>query len=372
MPQSDWHRHTIYCILPPHILHSMEQNGSHQERAAAQHTLGHDHSFRMARRGPFSATAGSAPQADHLRRTIFDARSTEELPGVQVRREGDPETQDSAVSEAYNGLGATYTFYRDVYQRDSIDGHGLPLLASVHFSQNYDNAFWDGKQMVFGDGDGRVLRCLTDAIDVIGHELTHGVTGSESGLAYERQAGALNESISDVFGSLVKQYALRQTADKADWLIGAGILAPHIHGVALRSMKRPGTAYDDPLLGRDPQPGHMRDFVQTDEDNGGVHINSGIPNHAFCLTALHLGGYAWERAGRVWYETVRDSRLPQDANFLQFAQLTVDNAARLFGAGSEEQRCVILGWSEVGIAAQSGAFIPAAGVPGVSVGVTYR
>jgi Zn-dependent metalloprotease len=217
--------------------------------------------------------------------------------------------RDVAVDEAYESLGVTYDFFWEIYERNSIDDDGLPLNATVHFGREYNNAFWDGQQMVFGDGDGDLFNRFTIALDIIGHELTHGVTEDEAQLQYFAQSGALNESVSDVFGSLVKQYALRQDANTADWLIGAGLFTANVQGVALRSMKEPGTAFDDPVLGKDPQPAHMRDFVQTFEDNGGVHINSGIPNRAFYLAATQLGGYAWERAGRIWYETLRHERL---------------------------------------------------------------
>ncbi|CAM5676724.1 hypothetical protein SFUMM280S_07534 [Streptomyces fumanus] len=155
--------------------------------------------------------------------------------------------------------------------------------------------------MVFGDGDGEIFLDFTIPVDVIGHELVHGVTQYTANLTYFGQPGALNESVSDVFGSLIKQYTLGQSADQADWLIGAGLLAPRVTGVALRSLKAPGTAYDDDVLGKDPQPATMDDYVRTGRDNGGVHINSGIPNHAFYLAATALGGNAWERAGQIWY-----------------------------------------------------------------------
>src|SRR4029079_10299870 len=134
--------------------------------------------------------------------------------------------------------------------------------------------------------------------------LTHGVTQDEAQLVYSNQSGALNESLSDVFGSLIKQFSLNQTADQADWLIGAGLLTKQVKGVALRSMKAPGTAYDDPVLGKDPQPDHMSRFVTTAADRGGVHITSGIPNRAFYLAATAIGGYAWEVAGKIWYTTL--------------------------------------------------------------------
>src|SRR5207249_9102090 len=143
----------------------------------------------------------------------------------------------------------------------------------------------------------------------------------------------------------VKQYKLKQTADQADWLIGAGLLAPSVKGVALRSMKAPGTAYDDPVLGKDPQPAHMRDYVHTYQDNGGVHINSGIPNHVFYLSAVAIGGNAWEKTGRIWYETLRDSQLRPTTGFRRFARLTIANAGRLFGQNSSEQQAVHDAWS---------------------------
>jgi Zn-dependent metalloprotease len=179
--------------------------------------------------------------------------------------------------------------------------------------------------------------------------LTHGVTELEAALSYSYESGALNESVSDVFGVLVKQHALRQTAEKADWLIGAGLFTQKVKGQALRSMKAPGTAYDDPVLGKDPQPDHYRDFVRTQADNGGVHINSGIPNRAFYLVAVRLEGFAWEGAGRIWYETLRDRDLRANASFLQFAQLTVRNATRLFKENSPQVAAVNAAWVEVGV-----------------------
>ncbi len=141
---------------------------------------------------------------------------------------------------------------------------------------------------------------------MVAHELAHGLIESEAALVYFNRSGALNESVSDVFGVLTKQHALGQTAAEADWLVGAELLTDKVNGVALRSMANPGTAYDDPLLGRDPQPAHMRDYIETRQDNGGVHLNSGIPNRAFYLAATALGGYAWEQAGRIWYDTICD------------------------------------------------------------------
>jgi Zn-dependent metalloprotease len=279
-------------------------------------------------------------------RTIRDAGHTQNPNGKIVRQEGQADTGDAAVDEAYAGFGDTYGFYWNAYQRDSIDGAGMPLNGTVHYGQDYDNAFWDGQRMVFGDGDGQLFNRFTIAVDVIGHELTHGVTEHEAALNYWGQSGALNEANSDVFGSLVKQFALGQTADQADWLIGAGLLADGVNGVALRSMKAPGTAYDDPVLGKDDQPAKMSGYVRTVQDNGGVHTNSGIPNHAFYLVATKLGGHAWERAGRIWYETICDPSMTPSTRFRKYARTTVAVAKRLYGDG-EELQAVREAWAEV-------------------------
>jgi len=352
-------RHSIFCILPPHILQSIVQRGTPEQRQMATNTLAVDATLRAFRAS--ARTFATAPSVDALaqpgekRCTVYDADHSQQLPGRRVRGEGDPPSADVAVNEAFDGLGDTWNFFWSVYGRNSIDDEGMPLDATVHFGRGYNNAFWNSQQMVFGDGDGRLFNRFTIALDIIGHELAHGVTEDEAQLAYLFQPGALNESMSDVFGSLVKQSRRNDTADAADWLIGEGLLAPGVQGVALRSMKEPGTAYDDPVLGKDPQPAHMRDFVRTYEDNGGVHINSGIPNRAFYLAATRIGGFAWEKAGRIWYETLRDPRLRTNSGFKRFSSLTVANAGRLFGAGSPEQAAVVAAWQDVGISVAGAA-----------------
>ena len=203
--------------------------------------------------------------------------------------------------------------------------------------------------MVFGDGDGRYFRRFTVSLDVIGHELTHGVTELTAGLTYRGQSGALNECISDVFGSLVRQRALGQSAQEADWLIGADLFTDAVQGVALRSLKAPGTAYDDPALGKDPQPAHMDHYVQTSDDNGGVHINSGIPNHAFYLAASAIGGNAWAGAGRIWYAALTGPGISADCDFATFAGLTLAAALAEFGDASPEVTAVESAWREVGV-----------------------
>jgi len=349
-------RHPIFCILPPYILRAIAERGTQNQRTTATQTLALDMTLRMMRSTPPAGEVARGlpdivanPTAKN--RTIYTAKNQQQLPGSVVATEAKPPAAnaDVAVREAFTGLGATWDFYWDVFKRQSIDDEGMALNATVHYGNHYNNAFWNGRQMVFGDGDGELFNRFTIALDVIGHELTHGVTEDEAGLVYMFQAGALNESISDVFGSLIKQKKNGDTARKADWLIGEGLFTPAVHGQALRSMKAPGTAYSDPVLGDDPQPDHMSKYVNTYEDNGGVHLNSGIPNRAFYLAAYAFDGYAWEKAGRIWYETLRDSALRSNTGFTRFASLTVSTASRLYGPGSVEQHIVADAWATVGL-----------------------
>src|SRR4051812_28674614 len=265
-------RNPLQCIIPPHMSRKLAESKDPSVRARALRSLTLSSRIR-GRRDVMSmialpSAAAAAPQGKH--RSIYTADGGTDLPGKLVRDEDDPATGDVAVNEAYDGLGATYDLYSDVFGRNSLDDRGMRLVGTVHYSQQYDNAFFDGQQMVFGDGDGEFFNRFTISLDVIGHELTHGVTQFTSALEYQDQSGALNESMSDVFGSLVKQRALGQDAAGADWLIGAGIFTSSVNARALRDMLNPGTAYDDPNLGRDPQPANMRGYVQTQDDNGGV------------------------------------------------------------------------------------------------------
>ncbi|MDD5563393.1 MAG: M4 family metallopeptidase [Thermoanaerobaculaceae bacterium] len=335
-------------ILPPHILWAIVANGDAEQRAWALQALAVSERIRGRRELLGDIATAAAAAAPGKQRTVYDAKHGSQLPGAKARGEGDPPGKDVAVNEAYDGAGATYDLYHEVFGRDSIDDRGMPLLSTVHYRRGYDNAFWDGSQMVYGDGDGKIFGRFTKAVDVIGHELTHGVTQYEANLDYADQPGALNESVSDVFGSLVKQRTLGQTAGRADWLIGAGLFTPAIRGVALRSMAAPGTAYDDPLIGSDPQPADMAHYVETADDNGGVHINSGIPNRAFYLAAVAIGGFAWETTGRVWYVTLRD-RLRPTSDFRAAANLTIAVARELFGARGAAAKAVAAAWAEVGV-----------------------
>lgn len=187
------------------------------------------------------------------------------MPGKLIRAEGDDEAKDKTVNEAYDNVGTVLGFYKEKFNWKSIDDKNADIISSVHFGEQYENAckcapaplgntlpadveiVWDSeeRQMVFGDG-GEFLSNFAGCIDVIGHELTHAVTEHTSALKYEGQPGALNEHVSDVFGIMIKQKVQNEKAEDADWLIGEDCILPGVKGVALRSMKAPGTAYDDP------------------------------------------------------------------------------------------------------------------------------
>lgn len=356
------HQHPVNCIVPPHILRKLLESKDKKLREIALNTLLTSTQIRAQRN--ILSLLPTAHSAGQKRRTIYDAKNQAPDPpqGALIRGEGDAPANDVAVNEAYDGLGATYDFYKEVYARNSIDGNGSRLEAVVHYDEDFNNAFWNGQLMVFGDGDEQLFTSFTRSLDVIAHELTHGVTENTAGLVYHKQPGALNESISDVFGSLVKQRVLGQDAAGADWLIGKEVFTPGLSGDALRSVKAPGTAYDNDLFGKDPQPAHMDQFqILADNrfgDFGGVHINSGIPNRAFYLVASSIGGKAWDAPGHIWYETLTKNCGP-DSQFQDFADATFGVAGRLYGASSREQVAVRDAWREVGILVKGAGSIAA-------------
>ena len=349
-------------IVPPYLLVRLARVDDPRLAAAAEaarRSLMRDVPIRELRAAAHPTPSSSvhsgvrggaaARVRGHVDRAVSDAGGLERLPGRLVRREGQPAGADLAVNEAWAGLGDTHSLFWNMFERDSIDDRGVSLEATVHYGRNYDNAFWDGERMVFGDGDGLVFNRFTASLTVIGHELTHGVTQFTANLAYEGQSGAINESLSDVFGSLVEQRSLGQSAAEAGWLIGEGLFTDQVQGVALRSLKAPGTAYNDDALGKDPQPADMTGYIETEDDNGGVHLNSGIPNRAFYLVATALGGNAWETAGQIWFDTLTSGTLGRTVDFAGFARATSRAAVTRHGAGSREHQAVIAGWTAVGL-----------------------
>lgn len=297
-------------------------------------------SVLQARRPGLFAGAGTGE------RKIYDAQNKQSLPGVRARFEGDKATGDKTVDDAYVFHGGVKDFLAKIAKRNSIDDNGMALVGTVHYGRRYNNAFWNGSQMTYGDGDGELFSTFVIE-DVVGHEMAHGVTEHTSGLIYQGQSGALNEHFSDVVGVLCRQYRLGLTADQDDWLVGPGLWTKKVNGRALRDMLNPGTAYDDPKVGKDPQPAHMNNLYTGWSDNGGVHINSGIPNRAFALFARAVGGAAWEKPFEIWYATnCGANRVGKKADFKAFAAKTIENCKTLHPALEGDLKAA---WAAVGL-----------------------
>jgi Zn-dependent metalloprotease len=332
------------------VLEQMAQSDDPDVRQMAMEAYGYSEAFRATRNtlGTMPIMAAIPSPAGDKYRLVYDMRNSRQhfrLPGHLARREEQGPIQDEAVDEAYEFSGLTYDFYQEVFGRNSIDGQGMQLISSVHFSRRYNNAFWNGEQMVYGDGDGVRFVRFTKALDVVGHELTHGVVQHTSNLEYQDESGALNEHFADVMGELLQQWHHGYTVEQADWYMGGDIMAPSLEIKGLRTFKAE-KAYDNhPIFGTDPQPKHMEDKYTGDEDNGGVHINSGIPNHSFYLAAMELGGRSWEKVGKIWYLTLL--RLQRFSTFQEAAEVSCDAAAKLFGPS--EASVVKMAWDKVGV-----------------------
>ncbi|MFN0304334.1 MAG: M4 family metallopeptidase [Burkholderiales bacterium] len=348
----------IHCVIPPFMLEKLAQSGNDKVRDTALENLQLGSRVR-ARRSVISTLSSeitgyeAVTGTPRTNRKVYDQGKRNPpdrfLPGKLVRSEGGPASSDVAVNEAYNYAGSTWQLYFKIFGRNSLDDKGMALVQTVHAGIAYDNAFWDGRQMVYGDGDGVIFTRFTKSPDVIAHELTHGVVQFTSRLEYYGESGALNEHFADVFGSLVRQYRKKQTAKTADWLIGKEILIPAPTRTALRSMKDPGTAYkNDPDIGSDPQPKHYKNRYKGTADSGGVHINSGIPNHAFYLAATAVGGSAWLSVGKVWYQVMLN--LSPTSNFAacakQCRQVSQSMAPQL---GQKVADAVDVAWKAVGL-----------------------
>ena len=345
------HRRPLHCILPPYILERLAESPDARVRRRAIDAIAQSAALRATRSTLAAMGAMAAIPSPRARkhRLVYDAKHGNfvDLPGTLVREEGDRASKDPAVDEAYNHSGYTYDFYRRVFDRNSLDDRGMSLVSSVHLGRRLNNAFWTGEQMAYGDGDGSLFVRFTRSLDVVGHELTHGVITHTANLEYRDESGALNEHLADVFGSLVKQWKRDETAAQADWLIGPDIMGPDTEAEALRTFRDEPAFEDDPLLGTDPQPKHMKDKYTGSSDNGGVHINSGIPNHAFYLAARAIGGRAWEKAGRIWYDTML--ALTPTGGFADMAERSLQEAGARFGARSRERRAVRDAWKAVGL-----------------------
>lgn len=353
-------------IIPPTILSMIAKNGSEKQKKDAERNIQSITSIRGRRLSlltqtilPRQTTLTTLLQTQ-LDRLIYDAKRGSSLPGELKRKEGQGPTSDNDVDKAYDYSGDAYRLFKEVFGRNSIDHNGMSLVSSVHYVEPgedfYNNASWNGEQMIYGDTDPSIFKTVL-LRTVSAHEMGHGVVQHEGGLRYQKDTGALNEHFADVFGILAEQLIESQDANHSNWLIGEGIWADNVNGEALRSMSNPGTAYDDPLIGKDPQPKHMDSYVDLPVDPfndwGGVHINSGIPNCAFCKAAKYLGGYAWESVGVIWYAALKVlPGKPGATTFQNLANTTTEIARLLFDGDPKKREAVYNAWKEVGIEPQ--------------------
>lgn len=258
----------------------------------------------------------------------FTAENGTSLPGYRSADSNNDFTANSqgADVDAHAYADQVYDYYYDTFGRNSYDGNGATIRSTVHYGSNYNNAFWNGQQMVYGDGDGSTFAPLSGALDIVAHELTHAVTDYSADLVYQDQPGALNESMSDVFSVFV---------EREDYLLGEDVYTPGRSGDALRSLSNP------PAYG---QPGHMRDYVYTNADNGGVHTNSGIPNKAGYNTINSIGV---SKAENIYYRALTVYLGPY-SNFSDTRAALLQSAADYYGYGSE-YNAVANAWSNVGV-----------------------
>jgi vibriolysin len=287
-------------------------------------------------------------------RKTYTASNGTRLPGSLLRSEGQAPVSDAVANQAHDNAGFTYDFYFSRYGRDSYNGAGATLTSTVHYSRNYVNAYWDGTQMVYGDGDGVDSGPLT-VLDVVAHELTHAVTDNSSDLIYSNESGALNEAMSDIFGASVEAFRDGSVSGNT-WKIGEECWTPATAGDALRYMNDPALAGDFDY--------YPTRYTGT-SDNGGVHWNSGIANLAFHLmvsggthprgktttvvpalstspvTSIEMGAAIFYRANTVY--------LTPGSTFGDARAATAQAATDLYGATAAA--AVNAAWTAVGVAA---------------------
>ncbi len=273
--------------------------------------------------------------------TVYDCGHSQTLPGAPVAKPGS--SADVTAKHVFDETSSLAKFYSQVFGRNSIDGAGMTLLSSIHYGANYNNAFWNGTQMTYGDGDGSIFLDFSKSNDVIGHELTHGVTQYSLQLSYTNEAGGLNESMSDCFGSMFRQWEANQDVQHADWLIGKDIMGPAALQkgyICLRDMADPAAKH---CLA--PQPKHYSDYKRGMDP----HYSSGIPNSAFCTICKSVGGNSWDKVGQIWYDAMTGSGSKPAMKMKTFANLTRSVTARRFPGDAALAGAVDAGWKGVGL-----------------------
>ena len=353
-------------IIPPTILKMIAKNGTEKQKKDAERNIESITSIRGRRLSLLRPTMPSGEKTlttflkAALNRLVYNAGHGSSLQQELARKEGEGTTGDNDIDKAYAYSGDAYKLFKEAFGRKSIDNNGMSLVSTVHYVEPaedyYNNASWNGEQMIYGDTDPAIFKTVL-LRTVSAHEMGHGVVQYEGGLTYQKDTGAINEHFADVFGILGEQITESQDVDQSNWLIGEGIWADSINGESLRSMSNPGSAYNDPLVGKDPQPKHMNGYVDLPidmfNDWGGVHINSGIPNCAFYKAAKNLGGYAWETAGPIWNAALKVlPGKPNATTFQDLANTTSEICRQLFENDKEKQDAVYKAWKEVGLEPQ--------------------
>lgn len=331
--------------LPPYMLEELSKRNPDDDSYKQTIVT----TRQLEQQGPFMPRIAPGTNGE---REVYDAEGKETHPGKKARFEGDAATGKTDVDNVYDFTGIVREYFKTVHGKNSIDNKGMKMVSTVNYGDNFQNAFWNGKQMTYGSPSDKSPFKSFVLLDVTGHEITHGITQNTSGTLYFGQAGALNEHLSDVFGEVIQQRHRNQSADQADWVIGDGIWKDGINGTGIRNMLNPGTAFNDAKIGKDPQPAHMKDYIKTWKDMGGVHLNSGIPNRAFALFAKTVGGNAWETPAKVWYEAAQN--IGMWPSFSSFADETVA-AAKKLGYGPDVVNKLKQAWSDVGVNPIKGA-----------------
>ncbi len=252
---------------------------------------------------------------------------------------------DKAAVDAHVNAGKVYDYYKKTFNRNSFDDKGAKLISSVHVGENWNNAAWNGVQMMYGDGDGKTFIPLSAGLDVIGHELTHAVTEHTANLVYKNESGALNESLSDIMGVMV---------EKKSWDLGADIYTPDKPGDALRSLKDPASI-PNPLKPSEGYPDHYNKRYTGTADNGGVHINSSINNKAAYLVSeggehydVKVTGVGREATEKIYYRALT-KYLTANSDFKMMRQAALQSAEDLYGKDSKAVQAVTKAYDAVGV-----------------------
>jgi len=337
-------------IIPAAVLARLAEDASLSdgERKGLADTIALDAKLRRVRvanaeinriAGKVNGLAGLVQLAAAPGIEVYDCQTTMSLPGTRLTNPS--QSADATAVRAFNETTQVAAFFSQAFGRSSIDNQGMTLLSSIHYGSGYNNAFWNGAQMTYGDGNGSLFVDFTLSTDVIAHELTHGVTERTSAFVYTNEAGGLNESMSDVFGSMFRQWRKNQTVAQADWLIGKEILGPAALAAGytcLRSMKDPGGAHC-----LSTQPSHYRDY----RPGMDPHDSSGIANYAFYLAATAVGGQSWVKVGKIWYAALTNYGRTPNATFAKFADRCRQSASSLFPGDSAVYNAVDTAWTTV-------------------------